>query len=237
MYFYDQTILLAEKSGKEKNILGMVHGNKAIILSESGMDFLSLSSFEKAYEAFLAVENKSNIALCGLNLAELNKELKNYDEAINLAMEILKDTVTLADETGKANANSIIGASLIKAGNPEKSLPFLEIADSLGRSKNTEDHVTINERTWMAHAYLDLGNPKRAIRIGENIKKEFPNFQGSVMLVDLILGKALLQEGQIKRAIRVLEGGLARTGTKDDQIAIIETLGHTHLSQNMAQKS
>ncbi len=238
LYFYDRTTLFIEKNGaKEKEVLAIAHGHKAILLSESGMAFLSLASFEKAYKTFLEIGNKAHIATAILNLAELNRVLGNNKTAISLATEMLEDTSDL-DEYDKSILNGIIGTSLIQDKKPEQALTFLKISDSIYQEHNLKyESLFIETHTWIAQAYLDMENLDSAIHTCENMLAEFPDYQGNLKLVHLILGKALFKNGQTALAIQTLEKALKSKGTQKDQIAILETLANSYLSRKSIQKA
>ncbi len=239
LYYHDQAILLMEKNGVEKKRLTQTYTQKAITLSEAGMEFLSLESFEKAYEVALEIDNASSILYGLLNLAETQRLLGNYQKSIDLATELLDDFPVLKDEKvkgleekAKSILNGMIGACLVKINKPKKALSFLKVSDSIFRIRSGMDEaILVDTRTWMAHAHLDLGDPQKAIQVCENIYSEFPDYSRNLQLTDLVLGKALLQNGQTQRALQVLEQGLTSTGKKADQINILETLGFFHLSQ------
>ncbi len=238
LYYYDQAILLINKTGiAKKNILTGSHSNKGILLAESGMDFLSLASFEKAYKAALEEGDYYNILLVKTNLAELNRVLQNNEKAIGMANELLSDPETEKDELGKAILNGIIGASLVQSQKPKQGLSFLKISDSIERNAGVSTNVRIDTHTWIAQAYLDMENLDSAISTCENILAEFPDYQGKVKQTYLIFGKALLKKGQTALGIQTLEKALKKTGSKKNHIAILETLANSYLSQNELRKS
>ncbi len=227
--YFDKAILLMQKTGIENENLYRTYNNKAITIAEAGMEFLSLESFQKAYEASLKNGNAVEILRAKVNLTELNKALGNYQKAINLATELLEDTPSM-DNTSKAILNGIIGGSLVKSNKPRQALSFLEICDSLYTS-DMHEGTLIENRTWMAHAYLAMGNFKKAIHISESLVKDFPDYPGNLQLTSLVLGKALFQDKQTNKGIKVLEEGLKLKGTSEEQITILETLGFFYLSR------
>ncbi len=249
LYFYDQAIILIERTGVEKLKLPEIYTFKATNLMSSSMEFLSLESFEKAYELSLEGGNSYDILRAQVNLSGLNLKLKNYEKAIKITSELLENPAVLADNlAGAINKNynvidyvtatlyDILGASLVETNKLEEGLALLKISDSISR-KNQWDQQTAETQTWIARTYLDLGDLKKAILLCESINTEFADFPGKTKLTNLILGRALVQDGQIPKGVRMLEEGLELNGTKEEMIAILETLGFAYLSQNNVQQS
>ncbi len=250
LYFFDQTIILIEKTDIEKKLLPDIYRYKGAYLAVNGMEFLSLEYLEKAYEVSLEHGDTEAILAAKINLAGLNLKLKNYEKAISLASELLENPATLNYKLGNSlkdkgynlvdytnvTLNDILGASLVETNKLKEGLALLKISDSISR-KNQWDQQTAETQTWIARTYLDLGDIKKAILLCESINTEFADFPGNTKLTNLILGKALMQDGQILKAIGALEEGLTLEGTKEEQITILETLGFAYLSQKNLEKS
>ncbi len=235
VYYFDQTILLIEKTGIYKRILAAAYNQKCGSLADSGMKYLALESLQKAYEIDLQQDNKDGMIIRQLNLAELNRDLQNNERAIEIATKVLKDSTL--ENYRKGTLNAIIGSSLIQLKKPKEGLLFLEIADSIYQKNRWEDIEIINVRTYVAQAYLDLGDLKKSIQLCESIRAEFPDSMKSMNVTNLVLGKALLQSGRARRAIQVLEKALIVNRNEEKKIPILETLGFAYLSQNNVEKS
>ena len=235
VFYYDKAILSMKRTGFGLHNLSGVYTNKAIVISRSGMEIQCLEFFEKAYEAALDYGQPITVLIAKINLAESNRKLGNYEKGISLASELLEDSPDLRDESRNV-LNTIIGVGLVQTKKPKQALGYLKTADSLYQTGMGEE-AFLDTRTWMAQAYLDMGEPKKAIDICENLFQKLPNYPHNIQLTNLVLGKALLLDGQTSRAIQVLNKGLTLKGEKESHLAILETLGFFYLAQKKAQMS
>ena len=238
MFFFDQAILTIKKTGVQREKLYSAYNEKAIVLAMGGMEFLALEPFEKAYEAALNNADNGEIMDSKINLATLNRVLKNYDTSISLANELLTETPDLQNIT-KSALYRTLASNFIMSNNPKKGLYYLKLSDSVYQGKRRTDGSIVNKRTWMAKAYLDLGNFKKAIQICEDIFIAFSDLDGSGSLhfTHRVFGKALIEDGQTSKAIQILEDGLNLSGGVEEHIEILETLGFLYLSLKNYKKS
>ncbi len=237
IYHYDQGILLIQKTGVSRKDFPTFYNNKASALYQEGMFFLASASYEKSYEASLEFGNEKGITNSQTNLAEMNMALGNYEKAISLSLEQLEREGSAIDLNIKSIIYGRIGACLVKTKKTKKGLKYLKMSDSIYQIDPWDDRLAFEVRAYSAQAHMDLGDPKKAIALCEAVKAEFPDQKINMKFTQLTLGKALLQDNQIQKGIRVLEEGLAMHGTKDQQIIILETLGFAYLSQKNLRKS
>ncbi len=245
VFYYDKAILLMEQHiGQDSLRLLATYLDKGISIGRSGMEFLAVEYLEKAYELALAMGNENAIQVTRTNLADFNKTSGNYEKAIELAKELLKD-YPAKDNEWKLGINRLIGSAMVQANKPEEALPFLKIADSLYQVVvDGEKNMTIslqasiiNSRNWKAQAHIDLGDYEKAIDICETMFSDFPDYPGSFTLTKTVLGSALLKDGQTQKAVRVLEEALELQGSPGQKRAIMKTLGLHYLSQKNFKKS
>ena len=156
----------------------------------------AVTKLKKAESLSEEFQNKSNIALSNQLLAKVYFELGETDFAVNHILNAIKLHQELQELNYLGKAYLVYTQILIKSGNSEKALPFLDNAEII--FSNTRDD---DSRILLATTYLYEGNILQELK---NDQEALIKYQESRSILEKVkiknyylLGRVNLQEGRV----------------------------------------
>jgi signal transduction histidine kinase len=166
---YENYTKALQMAGSQNDSMQIAHSNNNIgrLFYEQGLLSRSYEHFITAKSIFQNINDSSGEAYVLQSLANLYKTQRDYQKAEDNFLKAYHIRLALGNSRDIMSALSHTGRYYLDLGNWDKSIKYLKLADSTGRT--IDDKINIAEiKTYLAECYLNKGQLKEA----ESIAKE-----------------------------------------------------------------
>ncbi|MBA6294733.1 response regulator [Colwellia sp. MB02u-9] len=181
------------------NNIALVHAKT----SEFESALLSYQLAEKIYQKFGNETDKIDVKF---NIADFHLELKRYDIAISMYLDVIESRIKISDKKGIVMAYSDIGKAYKYAGDYEKAEYYMTLSLNSSR-KNKYDFYTATVLYHLAELHNDLYNIDQAIAYAtEALRLSIEQEHDTAYVAALYsLAKAYFYQGKYDLALQYTE--------------------------------
>jgi tetratricopeptide (TPR) repeat protein len=139
---YKQGLTLAKKNNVKEDV-GSYYLNLGTVYSEKGNYGYSLKYLDSAQVVFNSLKNRFVSSLILSNKAYANKQLRNYDLAIEQNLKALADRKEIGDKAGITRIYNNMGTIYLEQANWEKALEYTQLALGMAKEINRSEDIKI----------------------------------------------------------------------------------------------